>query len=93
MKLQEENSYIQREMNSMSSKDGQWKGKIKELEFEIDSYYTRAVQAESLALVKHHLWMLRSKEENSKMCLYLLPLRHCACPNPKIAPLQSPLAI
>ena len=54
MKLQEENSYIQREMNS-SSKDRQWKGKIKELEFEIDSYCTRAVQAESLVLVKHHV--------------------------------------
>ena len=31
MKLQEKNSYIQREISSMSSKDMQWKGKIKEL--------------------------------------------------------------
>ena len=61
MKLQEENSYIQREISSMSSKDGQWKGKIKELEFEIDSYRTRAEQAESELDALHKIF---SEKEN-----------------------------
>ena len=69
LKSQEENSYIQRQNSSMSSKNGQWKGKIKELEFEIDLYRTRAMQAKSLTLVKHHVSMLQSKEESSKKCV------------------------
>jgi hypothetical protein len=61
MKLQEENLYIQREISSMSSKDGQWKGKIKELEFEIDSYRTRAEQAEAELDALHKIF---SEKEN-----------------------------
>ena len=57
------------EINSTSSKNGQWNGKIKELEFEIDSYRTRTEQAESSALVKHLVWMLWNKEESSKKCI------------------------
>ena len=32
-------------------------------------YYTRAEQAESLVLVKYHVWMLWTKEKSSKKCV------------------------
>lgn len=47
MSLQEENSYIQKEISTLLSRDGNTKGKIKELESQVDSYRTRAEQAEA----------------------------------------------
>lgn len=91
MKLQEENSYIQREIGSMSSKDGQWKGKIKELEFEIDSYRTRAEQAESELDALHKIFSEKENENrNLRKIVERLP-KLCGDYENRISSLQQNL--
>lgn len=65
MNLQEENSYIQKEISTLLSKDGNTKGKIKELESQVDSYRTRAEQAEAELDALHQAYADKESETHN----------------------------
>ena len=62
MNLQEENSYIQKEISTLLSRDGNTKGKINELESQVDSYRTRAEQAETELDALHQAFAAKESE-------------------------------
>jgi len=62
MNLQEENSYIQKEISTLLSRDGNTKGKMKELESQIDMYRTRAEQAEAELDALHQAYADKESE-------------------------------
>jgi chromosome segregation ATPase len=60
--LQEENSYIQREISTLLSRDGNTNGKIKELESQVDSYRVRAEQAKANLDALHQAYAEKEAE-------------------------------
>lgn len=62
LNLQEEKSYMQKEISILSSRDGNTKVKIKELELEVDSHRTRAEQAEAELDALHHAYAAKEAE-------------------------------
>lgn len=62
MNLQEENSYVQKEISTLLSRDGNTKGKLKELESQVDMYRTRAEQAEAELDALHQAYADKESE-------------------------------
>ena len=65
MELQEENAYIQREISSMSSKDGQWKGKSRS--WSLKSTLTPREWSKPNLRCLWMLWMQRRKLEQMSL--------------------------